>query len=260
MRTEMNLSLNTTAVEDQHPEVIAASARPAGIDTENRMVSAIVDEPRGWMTKLEMDQHLQVGLRTVSRLKRRTIIPHTKIRNLVRFDTVRCELAFQQFKVRSTALKMRNSQPHQRICQWRTKRQIAGQCGISVRSMTALMQNRVLPYVKVGNLVRLEAFECDSALDALRDAGIGTKDNQHLPNGKVQPQIGTALCIPTQLKITSSPSGTWPIWLWQQQQWQVSRRHSSSASSRVWLLLSSQPPSYFSRFWLWPTSHVEPQQ
>jgi excisionase family DNA binding protein len=48
--------------------------------------------------------------------------------------------------------------------QWLTKAEIADHIGVSKRSVTKLMRRRVLPYVKVGRIVRFDLEACDRAM------------------------------------------------------------------------------------------------
>jgi DNA-binding CsgD family transcriptional regulator len=101
---------------------------------------------RNWKTKAEIAGHFQMGVRTVSKLMRRKVLPFFKLRNLVRFDLGDCERAFESFKVptRAVAVKARQlAEPTTR--HWRTKRQIAAHMQLSERTATTLMRQRVLP-------------------------------------------------------------------------------------------------------------------
>ncbi len=46
---------------------------------------------------------------------------------------------------------------------WFTKAQIADRYQISMRSVTNLMRRRILPYVKIGRLLRFNPSDCDNA-------------------------------------------------------------------------------------------------
>lgn len=46
---------------------------------------------------------------------------------------------------------------------WFTKAQIAARYQISTRSVTNLMRRRILPYVKIGRVLRFNPSECDNA-------------------------------------------------------------------------------------------------
>jgi hypothetical protein len=46
---------------------------------------------------------------------------------------------------------------------WFTKTQIAARYQISTRSVTNLMRHRILPFVKIGRLLRFNPTDCDVA-------------------------------------------------------------------------------------------------
>jgi hypothetical protein len=120
---------------------------------------------RHWKTKAEIAGHFQIGLRTVTKLMQRRILPFAKLRNLVRFDPSECDQIFGSLKTRTRfAAKKTATASDQKACCWRTKRQVAVHFHISVRSVTTLMRQRQLPYVKLGRLVRLDLVECDDAM------------------------------------------------------------------------------------------------
>jgi excisionase family DNA binding protein len=48
---------------------------------------------------------------------------------------------------------------------WKTKREIAGHFKCHIRTVTKLMQRRVLPFVKIGRFVRLAVDACDRAME-----------------------------------------------------------------------------------------------
>ena len=48
---------------------------------------------------------------------------------------------------------------------WKTKREIAGHFECNVRTITKLMKQRILPFVKIGRLVRFDVAECDQAME-----------------------------------------------------------------------------------------------
>jgi len=52
---------------------------------------------RDWRTKAEIAGHYQIGVRTVTKLMRRRILPYGKLRNLVRFDVAACDRAMEFF-------------------------------------------------------------------------------------------------------------------------------------------------------------------
>jgi hypothetical protein len=48
--------------------------------------------------------------------------------------------------------------------QWRKKSEMAQHYRCNVRTITSLMQRRVLPYVRIGRFVRFNLTECDKAM------------------------------------------------------------------------------------------------
>jgi len=48
---------------------------------------------------------------------------------------------------------------------WRNKRQIAEHYGWDIRTITNFMRRQILPYVKLGRLVRFDVGECDQAME-----------------------------------------------------------------------------------------------
>jgi len=48
--------------------------------------------------------------------------------------------------------------------QWRTKRDMAVHLRCDIRTITKYMKRRVLPYVKIGRVVRFDLTECDQAM------------------------------------------------------------------------------------------------
>lgn len=126
-------------------------------------------------TKAEIAEYYQIGLRTVTMLMHRRILPYRKIRNLVRFDTSECDSAFDYFAISSAASEFRKGDGiHQAQRLWKTKRQIADHYHISERTVTNLMQQSILPYTKLGRLVRFdlvlsgrvfEAFKIESIVE-----------------------------------------------------------------------------------------------
>jgi excisionase family DNA binding protein len=48
--------------------------------------------------------------------------------------------------------------------EWRTKEEIAQYYRCNVRTVTNLMRRRILPFVKIGHLVRFDVAACDSAM------------------------------------------------------------------------------------------------
>ncbi len=58
----------------------------------------------------------------------------------------------------------------QQIIQWKTKREIAAHLKCSVRTITTMMRQRILPYVKQGRFVRFDTADCDRAMQRLRSS------------------------------------------------------------------------------------------
>ena len=50
---------------------------------------------------------------------------------------------------------------------WQTKRQLAGHIRFSERSITTLMRQQVLPFLKLGRIIRFDLAECDRVMEAL---------------------------------------------------------------------------------------------
>ena len=63
------------------------------------MQNAAELSPR-WATKAGIASHFGIGLRTVTNLMRRRVLPHVKLGRLVRFDLEACEVAFRRYEVR----------------------------------------------------------------------------------------------------------------------------------------------------------------
>ena len=132
------------------------------------MLFAGVPADTQWRTKEQIAQHFQCSARTISNLMCRKILPHSKTGNLVRFDLGECDHAFQQFAVgvrRSSDLPAKVDQ-HPRT--WRTKSQIAEHLQVSLRTVSNLMRRRVVPYVKIGHIIRLDLPQADAAFKQLR--------------------------------------------------------------------------------------------
>ena len=48
--------------------------------------------------------------------------------------------------------------------EWRTKEEMAQYYRCNVRTVTNLMRRRILPFVKIGRIVRFDLAACDSAM------------------------------------------------------------------------------------------------
>ena len=55
---------------------------------------------------------------------------------------------------------------------WLTKEQIAERFKCSIRTVTNLSRRKILPYYRLGRLIRYRAEECDEALSKVRSASI----------------------------------------------------------------------------------------
>lgn len=53
---------------------------------------------------------------------------------------------------------------------WRRKEELADYYRCNVRTITNLMRRRILPFVKIGRLVRFNIAECDLAMSKYRRA------------------------------------------------------------------------------------------
>jgi hypothetical protein len=156
-------------VENQETlRIVRRKMRPAfsegGWTSREKELKPLAAETILWKTKKEIALHFQISERTVTRLMCQQVFPYTKMRNLVRLDLRACDHAFRFFKVEALyeAMKDRSSLSPE-LDRWSTKSEIAQHFGISYRTMTSLIRRRVVPYVKVGQLVRLELGECDRA-------------------------------------------------------------------------------------------------
>jgi hypothetical protein len=132
---------------------------------EDLSIESAVAEKQ-WRTREQVAQHFQFGLRTVGNLMRRKILPYCKSANLVRFDLGDCDRSFEKFSFGRQSEPTK--EPQSPVRNWRTKEQIAAHLRISLRSTTNLMRKRVLSYVKIGNLVRIDLGQADRAIEQLR--------------------------------------------------------------------------------------------
>jgi excisionase family DNA binding protein len=55
---------------------------------------------------------------------------------------------------------------------WKTKREISLHLRCSVRTVTNLMKRRILPFVKIGKIVRFDTAACDTAMEKLQSRSI----------------------------------------------------------------------------------------
>jgi excisionase family DNA binding protein len=65
-----------------------------------------------------------------------------------------------------------NNPPNAPAKIWKTKTEIAGHFQCHVRTVTKLMKRRILPFVKIGRLVRFDVAECDRAMERYRSKTI----------------------------------------------------------------------------------------
>jgi excisionase family DNA binding protein len=55
---------------------------------------------------------------------------------------------------------------------WQTKSEIAGHLKCDIRTVTNLMRRGILPYVKIGRIVRLDLRECDQAMEKYKHQSV----------------------------------------------------------------------------------------
>jgi excisionase family DNA binding protein len=55
---------------------------------------------------------------------------------------------------------------------WKTKREIASHLKCNIRTVTKLMKRRILPFVKIGRIVRLDLDECDRAMEKYKSKSL----------------------------------------------------------------------------------------
>ena len=56
---------------------------------------------------------------------------------------------------------------------WQTKAGLAQHFSISLRTVTNLMRRRVLPYVKIGRVVRFDLPACEQSLKKFETVSVG---------------------------------------------------------------------------------------
>jgi len=56
---------------------------------------------------------------------------------------------------------------------WRDRRGIAEYFGLSERSVSNLMRRRVLPFVKIGRIVRFDLAACETAFKVFETRSVG---------------------------------------------------------------------------------------
>jgi hypothetical protein len=57
---------------------------------------------------------------------------------------------------------------------WKTREAIAAHFGLSLRYVADLQRRRILPYVKIGRMVRFDVRECERALKRFEVKGIAS--------------------------------------------------------------------------------------
>jgi hypothetical protein len=138
---------------------------------------------KDWRTKAEIAGHYQIGVRTVTKLMRRKILPYGKLRNLVRFDVAACDRAMEFFGNSSRLEGVKRTAPDGRAARhWQTKRQLAGHIRFSERSITTLMRQQVLPFLKLGRIVRFDLAECDRVMESLTIRSVVERRLSSQPN------------------------------------------------------------------------------
>ena len=55
---------------------------------------------------------------------------------------------------------------------WRTKREMACHFKCNIRTVTKLMRRRILPFVKIGRIVRFDLDECDRAMEKYKSKSL----------------------------------------------------------------------------------------
>jgi len=68
-----------------------------------------------------------------------------------------------------TVMESENKAPR---IQWATKADVAAHLKCSLRTINNLMRRRILPYVKIGKMVRFQLQDCDHAMARLRRKSI----------------------------------------------------------------------------------------
>jgi excisionase family DNA binding protein len=64
------------------------------------------------------------------------------------------------------------TQPANAAKTWKTKMEIADHFQCHIRTVTKLMKRRILPFVKIGRLVRFDLAECDRVMERYRSKTI----------------------------------------------------------------------------------------
>lgn len=138
----------------------------------------IGQEKSGWITKQQIAKHFQASPRTITNWMQKRVLPVHRLGGLVRFNASECDGAFEKFKCASTL----NGKVAAGLCAhrsktWKTKEQVARHFNCSYRTVGNLMCRRVLPFVKLGNVVRFDLDECDAIMRRLKTASIFESGN-----------------------------------------------------------------------------------
>jgi len=59
---------------------------------------------------------------------------------------------------------------------WRLKKEIADHYRCDLRTITNLMRRRILPFVKIGRIVRFNVEECDRAMAGVKHKPVKTEN------------------------------------------------------------------------------------
>ena len=65
---------------------------------------------------------------------------------------------------------------------WRRKEEIADYYRCDIRTITNLMRRRILPFVKIGRLVRFNVTECDLAMSKYQRASVLLQNRIQTPS------------------------------------------------------------------------------
>jgi excisionase family DNA binding protein len=74
---------------------------------------------------------------------------------------------------------------------WKIKAEVANHYQISVRTVTGMMQRRLLPFTRLGSLVRFDLTECDRALEQFKSPSHLLDSGPVLPDGGTNKQWRT---------------------------------------------------------------------
>jgi excisionase family DNA binding protein len=145
--------------------------RPLNPDSHPVSTNSHQDGPRHvtWVTKEQIATHFRIGLRTVTSLMERRVLPYTKVRHLVRFNIAACDAAFGFFNRGHTAPS--TAQPPR----WATKMEVAAHLNVSPRTITNLMRAQFLPHVKIGRLIRFDLQICDEQMHRRRTPAVSER-------------------------------------------------------------------------------------